>query len=65
MSHIDRRAMSLLGLAAIVSSPRAMAQDAYPNREIWEQVQLALVLVWSPVVPLEQAMLVPLVAHCK
>jgi tripartite-type tricarboxylate transporter receptor subunit TctC len=34
MSHIDRRAMSLLGLAAIVSSPRAMAQDAYPSRPI-------------------------------
>jgi tripartite-type tricarboxylate transporter receptor subunit TctC len=26
--------MSLLGLAAIVSSPRAMAQDAYPSRPI-------------------------------
>jgi tripartite-type tricarboxylate transporter receptor subunit TctC len=34
MSHIDRRAMSLLGLAAMVSSPRAMAQDAYPSRPI-------------------------------
>jgi tripartite-type tricarboxylate transporter receptor subunit TctC len=34
MSHIDRRAMSLLGLAAIVSSPRAMAQDTYPSRPI-------------------------------
>jgi tripartite-type tricarboxylate transporter receptor subunit TctC len=34
MSHIDRRAMSLLGLAAIVSPPRAMAQDAYPSRPI-------------------------------
>jgi hypothetical protein len=35
-------------------------------REIWEQVQqLALVLVWSQGVPLEQVMLVPLVAHCK
>jgi len=34
MPHIDRRAMSLLGLAAILSPPRASAADAYPSRPI-------------------------------
>jgi tripartite-type tricarboxylate transporter receptor subunit TctC len=34
MAPIDRRALSLLGLAAVVSPPRAFAQDAYPSRPI-------------------------------
>jgi tripartite-type tricarboxylate transporter receptor subunit TctC len=34
MPPIDRRALSLLGLAALVSPPRAFAQDAYPSRPI-------------------------------
>ena len=34
MPHIDRRAMSLLGLAAILSPPRALAADVYPSRPI-------------------------------
>jgi tripartite-type tricarboxylate transporter receptor subunit TctC len=34
MPHIDRRALSLLGLAALLSPPRAFAQDAYPSRPI-------------------------------
>src|SRR5262249_22122537 len=33
MLHLDRRALSLLGLAALMS-PRAFAQDAYPSRPI-------------------------------
>jgi tripartite-type tricarboxylate transporter receptor subunit TctC len=34
MSHIDRRTMSLLGLAAMLSPPRALAQEAFPSRPI-------------------------------
>ena len=34
MSHIDRRAMSLLGLAALLSPTRALAEDAYPSRPV-------------------------------
>jgi tripartite-type tricarboxylate transporter receptor subunit TctC len=34
MAPIDRRALSLLGLAAVVSPPRVFAQDAYPSRPI-------------------------------
>jgi tripartite-type tricarboxylate transporter receptor subunit TctC len=34
MPPIDRRALSLLSLAALVSPPRAFAQDAYPSRPI-------------------------------
>jgi tripartite-type tricarboxylate transporter receptor subunit TctC len=34
MPHIDRRAISLLALAAICSLPRALAQGAYPSRPI-------------------------------
>jgi tripartite-type tricarboxylate transporter receptor subunit TctC len=34
MFHIDRRTMSLLGLAAMLSPPRALAQEAYPSRPI-------------------------------
>jgi tripartite-type tricarboxylate transporter receptor subunit TctC len=34
MPPIDRRALSLLGLAAVVSPPRVFAQDAYPSRPI-------------------------------
>jgi tripartite-type tricarboxylate transporter receptor subunit TctC len=34
MSHIDRRAVSLLGLAALLAPPRAWAQDAYPSRPV-------------------------------
>ena len=33
MLHLDRRAVSLLGLAAL-ASPRAFAQDVYPSRPI-------------------------------
>ncbi|HXW23981.1 MAG TPA: tripartite tricarboxylate transporter substrate binding protein [Xanthobacteraceae bacterium] len=34
MSRVDRRTISLLGLAALLSSPRALAQDVYPSRPI-------------------------------
>lgn len=34
MSHIDRRTMSLLALAAMASPPRALAQEAFPSRPI-------------------------------
>jgi tripartite-type tricarboxylate transporter receptor subunit TctC len=34
MPHIDRRTASLLGLAAILSPPHAMAQDSYPSRPV-------------------------------
>ena len=34
MSHIDRRTMSLLGLAAVLSPSRALAQKPFPSRPI-------------------------------
>jgi tripartite-type tricarboxylate transporter receptor subunit TctC len=34
MSHIDRRALSLLGLAALLAPSRAWAQGAYPTRPV-------------------------------
>jgi tripartite-type tricarboxylate transporter receptor subunit TctC len=34
MSHIDRRAVSLLGLAALLAPQRAWAEDAYPSRPV-------------------------------
>jgi tripartite-type tricarboxylate transporter receptor subunit TctC len=34
MSHIDRRAVSLLGLAALLAPSRGWAQDAYPSRPV-------------------------------
>jgi len=34
MSHIDRRTMSLLALAAVLSPPRALAQQRFPSRPI-------------------------------
>ncbi|MGH7248339.1 MAG: ABC transporter substrate-binding protein, partial [Pseudomonadota bacterium] len=34
MFQIDRRRLSLLGLAAILSPARALAADAYPSRPI-------------------------------
>jgi tripartite-type tricarboxylate transporter receptor subunit TctC len=34
MPYIDRRAMSLLGLAAMLSPTRTLAQEAYPSRPI-------------------------------
>jgi tripartite-type tricarboxylate transporter receptor subunit TctC len=33
-AHIDRRAVSLLGLAALLAPPRAWAEDAYPSRPV-------------------------------
>lgn len=34
MSAIDRRTVSLLGLATLLRAPRALAQDSYPSRPI-------------------------------
>src|SRR5271167_1350650 len=34
MPDLDRRTVSLLGLAALMSPARAFAQDAYPSRPI-------------------------------
>ncbi len=34
MFQIDRRAMSLLGLAAVLTPPRAFAEEVYPSRPI-------------------------------
>ena len=34
MSHIDRRTISLLGLAAILSPLRTLAAESYPSRPI-------------------------------
>jgi tripartite-type tricarboxylate transporter receptor subunit TctC len=34
MAHLDRRAISLLGVAAMLAPRRALAQDVYPSRPI-------------------------------
>jgi tripartite-type tricarboxylate transporter receptor subunit TctC len=34
MPHIDRRSLSLLGLATVLSPLRALAEDAYPSRPV-------------------------------
>ena len=49
---------------------RRLARSRVPQsvrcREIWERVRhWAPALVWLQVVPLEQATVMPLVAHCK